>query len=423
MLLLTGMPPAVPEAQASNSQGPLLAAWMASELVGVPHSYGGASPTQGFDNCGLVYHVYQSLGVSMPRTVAAQSKFGTVVSKNQLVAGDVVFFKSPSSSAVSHVGIYLGDGDFVASSSDTNGVVRRNLSQSYYVTHWVGARRVSASAFAPLYQVIGQQARESIGIPYRDGGASSRGVDNVGLVTYLYGQYYLQVPNTLEQLAETGVSVSEANLRPGDMIFFRGSTLPKPYRVGMYVGNNQFVITDSGFGEVVLRDLRDSWYSSRYLGARRPWADFAAPESFSSPTEPTSPPTQPPADPQPSVAEQIAAEALKHLGKPYVLGANGPNAFDCSGFTRYVYGRFGFRLPRASYSQATVGTAVSRQNLQIGDLVFFRNTWRSNGQVDHVAIYIGDNQIVHSITSGVRVNSLTGYWLDHYAGARRLLVP
>ncbi|MGI6358782.1 MAG: C40 family peptidase [Bacillota bacterium] len=432
MLVIAGLPPGAPMAQAANSQGPLLAAWMASELVGVPHAYGGSNPEQGLDNCGLVHYVYRSLGVDMPRSVASQAKFGKVVDKSRLVAGDLVFFNSPSSSSVSHVGIYLGDGDFVASSSDTNGVVRRNLSQSYYSKHWAGARRVDASEFLPLYQVIGEKAKASVGIPYRDGGASADGLDNVGLVTYLYSFHYLQVPESLGQLAESGVRVSKSSLRPGDMVFFRGATLPKPYRVGMYVGNNQFVITDKGFGKVVLRDLRDAWYSDRYLEARRPWATFVAPKSFSTPpaqpseppTKPTEPPTQQsPPGPQPSVAEHIVEEAMKHLGKPYALNAKGPDVFDCSGFSRYVFGRFGYSLPRASYNQAKMGSAVSRQGLQAGDLVFFKNTWRNNGDIDHVAIYIGNNQVIHAITSGVKINKLTGYWLDHYATARRVLTP
>lgn len=114
---------------------------------------------------------------------------------------------------------------------------------------------------------------------------------------------------------------------------------------------------------------------------------------------------------------------MKHLGKPYALNAKGPDVFDCSGFSRYVFGRFGYSLPRASYNQAKMGSAVSRQGLQAGDLVFFKNTWRNNGDIDHVAIYIGNNQVIHAITSGVKINKLTGYWLDHYATARRVLTP
>ncbi len=434
LLLLVGtLPPAVPVAEAANDQGPLLAAWKASELVGVSYLYGGENPEQGMDNSGLVYYTYQALGVDMPRTLAAQAGFGSVVKRSALTAGDLVFFNSPSSSRVSHVGIYLGDDVFVASSSTTNGVTRRDFSSSYYQEHFAGARRISSAKFLPLYQVLRQQAVDSIGIPYANGGSSSSGLDNVGLVKFLYGQVFLTVPDTLAELAESGIAISRGNLRAGDMVFFRGATLSKAYRVGMYIGEDQFVITDAGFGQVVQRDLDDSFYASRYIGARRPYANFVQPAGFSTPDAPAEPPVpaepqpapepepEPEPAPEPSVADQIIAEALPHLGKPYVLGANGPTAFDCSGFTKYVYARFGYRLPRASYSQATVGITVAFDQLQPGDLIFFKNTWRNDGRVDHVAIYMGDGKIVHAITSGVQVSSLRGYWVDHYSGARRVL--
>lgn len=433
LLLIGTLPPAIPVAEAANDRGPLLAAWKASELVGVSYRYGGEDPAQGMDNSGLVYYTYQTLGVDMPRTLAAQAGFGSAVSKSALTAGDLVFFSSPSSSRASHVGIYLGDDVFVASSSTTNGVTRRDFSSSYYQQYFAGARRISSEQFLPLYQVIGQHATASLGTPYVDGGSSSGGLDNVGLVKFLYGQVFLTVPDSLAELAETGIAIARGNLRPGDMVFFRGATLPSAYRVGMYIGEDQFVITDAAFGQVVQRDLNDSFYAGRYIGARRPYANFLPPASFSVPSEPEEPPApvepepepdpepQPEPEPEPSVADQIIAEALLHLGKPYVLGADGPNTFDCSGFTQYVYAKSGYKLPRASYNQATVGAAVAFELLQPGDLVFFKNTWRNDGRVDHVAIYMGDGKIVHAITSGVQVSSLRGYWVDHYSGARRIL--
>lgn len=424
-VLLLGVFPAGPATvEAANNFGPQLAAYLASDLIGVNHRYGGSSPQEGMDNCGLVHYVYRRLGMEMPRSVAAQAQVGQAVSKNDLEPGDLVFFSSPSSSKVSHVGIYLDQGDFVASSSSTNGVARRNLGQAYYQTHFVGARRVSTSAFAPLYQAVAQATQEMVGVPYAAGGSSANGVDNVGLIRYVYGQFYLAVPRTLAELATTGVAVSRQNLRPGDMVFFRGATLPQPFRVGLYIGDNRFAIVDSGFGQVVVRDLRDSWYSARYLEARRPWADFQPPASYAAggsgqPSQEPQPAPQP--QPEPQIVDRLRAEALRHLGKPYKLGATGPNVFDCSGFVRYVFGQVGISLPRSSTSQSQAGTAVSRDQLKPGDLVFFKNTWRNNGQIDHVAVYLGDGQIVHAITSGVRTNRLSGYWLDHYASARRVL--
>lgn len=427
LLLLGNLAIGVQPAAAADSRGTTLAAWYASELTDVHHHSGGSTSESGLDNSGLVYHVYQKLGVNMPRSLSAQAGFGSAVPKSQLTAGDLVFFKGPGTSSIVHVGIYLTDGDFIASSSSTNGVVRRNLNTSYYLEHYVGARRVASSQFAAISTAVGQAALETVGMPYASGQATAEGVDNTGLMSYVFGQFYLPVPSDLAELASVGVSVSKSRLRPGDMVFFSASTYPTPYRVGMYVGNNEFVVIDQDLGRVVKRSLNSSFYSTRYLWARRPYADYTQPASFSASAEVPSPQPQPqpqePEQPKVSVADQIVALAQQQIGKRYALGANGPNTFDCSGLTRYVFASYGYNLPRASYSQATVGTNVAYQNLQKGDLVFFRNTWRNNGAVDHVAIYIGEGKIVHAITSGVRTNTLSGYWLDHYAGARRVIKP
>jgi cell wall-associated NlpC family hydrolase len=427
LLLLGNLTFSAQPAVAANSRGTTLAAWYASDLAGVHYRYGGSTPGEGLDNSGLVYHVYQKLGVNMPRSLSAQAKFGSAVAKSQLTAGDLVFFKGPGTSSIVHVGIYLTDGDFAASSSSTDGVARRNLNTNYYLEHYVGARRVASSQFAAISVAVGQAALETVGMPYASGQATAQGVDNTGLMSYIFRQCYLPVPSDLSELASIGVSVSKSQLRPGDMVFFSASTYPTPYRVGMYVGNSEFVVIDQDLGRVVKRSLNSSFYSTRYLWARRPYADFTQPASFSSSVVVPSPQPQPqpqqPEEPRVSIADQIVALAQQQIGKRYVLGSNGPNTFDCSGLTRYVFGRYGYNLPRASYSQATTGAAVAFQNLEKGDLVFFRNTWRNNGAVDHVAIYIGEGKIVHAITSGVKTNTLSGYWLDHYAGARRVLKP
>lgn len=430
MLLVASLTSIAYPAAAANSRGAMLAAWQASELVGVQHRAGGAAPEQGLDNSGLVHYVYQRMGADMPRSLGAQAQYGSAVAKSNLTAGDLVFFKDPNTSSIIHVGIYLTDGDFVASSSSTNGVARRNLNSEHYLEHYVGARRVASSQFAPIYQAVGKAALKTVGMPYAAGQTTSQGVDNTGLMRYIYGQYFLEVPSDLLQLASVGVHVSRAQLRPGDMIFFRGSSLPTPYRVGMYVGDDDFVVIDADLGRVVKRSLDSSFYSSRYLWARRPFANYLEPASFPADVRPPvqEVPSRPPVPEQPekpkeTIADQLIATAQKQLGKRYSLGATGPNVFDCSGLTTYIFGKYGYKLPRVSYRQATVGTAISLQDLEKGDLVFFRNTWRNNGSIDHVAIYIGDGRIVHAITSGVTNSTLKGYWLDHYAGARRILKP
>ena len=111
-------------------------------------------------------------------------------------------------------------------------------------------------------------------------------------------------------------------------------------------------------------------------------------------------------------AQKAVDTALAQIGDPYVWAAGGPNSFDCSGLTQYAYAAAGVRLPHSSKAQSTMGTAVSRSELQPGDLVFFRSP------VSHVGMYIGGGKMVHAATFGVPVQT-TSVDMAGYAGARR----
>lgn len=100
------------------------------------------------------------------------------------------------------------------------------------------------------------------------------------------------------------------------------------------------------------------------------------------------------------------------IGVPYRYGGSTPSGFDCSGFVSYVYRQMGVSLPRTSYSQMSVGVAVSAAELMPGDLVFFR----SGG---HVGIYVGNNQYIHAPQTG-RTVSIDPMTRDLYC-ARRVI--
>ena len=123
-----------------------------------------------------------------------------------------------------------------------------------------------------------------------------------------------------------------------------------------------------------------------------------------------------------SLGQQIVSYAKQYLGVPYVYGGNGPNCFDCSGFTTYVYRHFGYTLNRTATGQLSNGVSVSKSELQPGDLVFFKDG--GSKPVSHVGIYIGGGQFIHASTSTyeVRINDLTsGYYNNVYVYARRIL--
>ena len=121
-------------------------------------------------------------------------------------------------------------------------------------------------------------------------------------------------------------------------------------------------------------------------------------------------------------AVEVANFAMKFVGYPYVYGAESPNSgFDCSGLVYYCYGEYGYKLTRTANDQMNNdGVPVSRNNLQVGDLVFFGNGSYAN----HVGIYIGNNNFVHAAnpSSGVRVSSMNEtYYANRYLTARRII--
>ena len=127
-------------------------------------------------------------------------------------------------------------------------------------------------------------------------------------------------------------------------------------------------------------------------------------------------------------AMKLLSEAQRHKGKPYRMGATGPNVFDCSGFTSYVFAKIGIKLLRTASAQYTMGMPVERHSLQPGDLVFF--TRSSVRGVGHVGIVYsvdkktGSFSFIHaSVSKGITIDNFakSGYYIRRYVGARRLL--
>ncbi len=123
----------------------------------------------------------------------------------------------------------------------------------------------------------------------------------------------------------------------------------------------------------------------------------------------------------------LLTEAKKHIGKPYSSGSKGPRAFDCSGFSSYVYRQFGINLSPSSKAQYLQGESVKKNELRQGDLVFFTSR-RSGKSVGHVGIVVsadnssGKFRFIHASSSrGITIDNYAGYYEGRYIGARRII--
>ena len=117
----------------------------------------------------------------------------------------------------------------------------------------------------------------------------------------------------------------------------------------------------------------------------------------------------------PPTHSSVVSIAEQYLGVPYRWGGASPSGFDCSGLVMYVFAQVGVSLPHSSYSQYGMGSPVSRDQLQPGDLVFFDG-------LGHVGIYVGHGRFIHAPHTGtrVRIETLAGWYGSRFDGARRL---
>jgi len=101
--------------------------------------------------------------------------------------------------------------------------------------------------------------------------------------------------------------------------------------------------------------------------------------------------------------KEIEFHAKRFLGTPYVWGATGPDTFDCSGFTQWVFRDVGINIPRVSKDQARVGQLIAFDELKAGDMIFFDTHKKRTGKVTHVGIYLGDGNFIHASSAGKKV--------------------
>jgi len=192
-------------------------------------------------------------------------------------------------------------------------------------------------------------------------------------------------------LNTTGVvTASKLNMRSGPATSY-------PVMHILWMGNKVKVIGQSGYWyQIRLSDARTGWVSKAYLKVNL----------------------------RQQKIDTVVATAKSLIGTPYVWGGESPSegGFDCSGLTQYVFSQVGFKLNRISGNQANQGIYISRGSLQRGDLIFY--SFNGNGIVDHVGLYIGNGEMIHSPKAGdyVKVTNITtSYWQTRFVTVRRII--
>lgn len=241
-----------------------------------------------------------------------------------------------------------------------------------------------------------------------------------GVTGYMSGEYLkaswnTQAANTTtvtQQVAPAASSPAsgnvKVNLSAGEVLNLRSGASTQSGKLASIPGGTV----------LALEGTSGSWYKVTYNGV----TGYVSAEYMVSTTESVG--TVAPVASSNSAGSSIVALAKQFIGCPYVYGASGPNAFDCSGFTSYVYRQVGISIPHGATSQYRGGTPVSRENVQPGDLVFIADPAYCAGYpISHVGIYIGNGQFIHASSNrgeGVTISNIfTGHYGTYYAGARR----
>lgn len=427
-------------------------------------------------------------GAAIPETEEEQIRTGKLVERDALSPGDLVFLDGKGGFGPFRphlVAIFVGH-DQMALAQKTVGVsvVKLTNPQWTYKT----ARRISTgpSAGAPTFDartygsnrgaLLRDVAKAWSGTLYRAGGTTFDGIDNDEFVREVYAAVNdTDLDGTPKQWATMGRSVPRDQLEPGDIILYQANGfggMLNQRQAGLYIGDGEFVHAVKG-AAVTISKMEDPRWAGAFKDARRIDPEMLAREEQradaaghaatpaargsrnSAPSKPTSSTarttttttTQPSARPA-SSAQPAPAHALVPLtspgdetdaerearlrdavqpwmGTPYRLGGNSRTGIDCSAFVQAIFrAAYNMDLPRSADTQEELGAAVSRNDLEVGDLVFFRT--QGMGPLfksHHVGLYVGDGEFAQASSShGVMISRLDNvYWTRKYQAARRIL--
>lgn len=258
-----------------------------------------------------------------------------------------------------------------------------------------------------------------------DAGSGWYKVSLKGVTGYMSGEYLslngsaATAQPVAAAAASTAQSSVKVNLSAGEVLNLRSGPSTQDAKVGTVPGGTVLAVEESVNGWYKVTYNGKSGYVSASYVVSTTQAETSSAATASAVTASA-------VSYNASFGSSVVALAKQYIGCPYAYGASGPRSFDCSGFTSYIYKQMGVRIPRGASGQYGAGTAVSRENLQPGDLVFIADPAYTAGYpVSHVGIYIGNGQFIHASSyryEGITISSLfTGHYGSYYAGARRFV--
>ncbi|WP_169833022.1 C40 family peptidase [Geosporobacter ferrireducens] len=372
----------------------------AMDLLGTPYNPDGQLPTEGFNTTNFVRYVFKdTLGIQLSVFSDRIYEVGESISKEELQAGDLVFFQGSSLIP----GIYRGNGIFIVQTI-TEGVAERDIESEYWSNIYVGAKRLTESDiyysqpenYREHENAVIREAMKYIGTPYLLGGETMDGFDCSYLVqTVFRDAKNIYLPRITYKQCEVGETIDFENKRPGDVIYFSGKWREGISHAAIYLGNNYIVHASGDEGTVTISYLGQYWMD-RYAVVKR----F---DSLSL-----------------RLDSKVLEEAYKTLGVRYSAGGNTIEGFDYSGFLQYVM-KVGLDidLPRYSSQQWALGKEIEREDLNIGDALFFEGS----SNILLPGLYIGNGQfMIVTESEGVAIRDLNisdSYWSQRYVGARR----
>ncbi|MFZ5969931.1 MAG: C40 family peptidase [Bacillota bacterium] len=373
----------------------------AMNLLGTPYNPEGKSPTEGFNTTNFVRYVFKEiLNIQLSVFSDRIYEVGESISKEDLQPGDLVFFQGRSLIP----GIYRGNGMFIVQT--TEGVAERDIESEYWSDIYVGAKRLTETDiyysqpenYREHENVVIREAMKYVETPYLLGGETIDGFDCSYLVqTVFRDAKKIYLPRITYKQAVVGETIDFENKRPGDVIYFKGKWQQdgKTHHAAIYLGNN-YIIHASGDEGMTTISYLGQYLLDRYLEVKR----F---DSLSL-----------------RLDSRVVEEAYKTLGVPYLAGGNTIEGFDYSGFIQYVMkAGLDIDLPRYSFQQWALGNEIEREDLNIGDVLFFEGS----DKVLLPGLYIGNGQyMIETEYEGVAIRDLNisdSYWTPRYVGARR----